>query len=52
MKKPYSLDYNIERDTDRLHLVEDILNTLEKNPSDSELEQMATYILYGKDENG
>ena len=52
MKKPYSLDYNIERDTDRLQLVEGILDTLEKNPSDSELEQMATYILYGKDENG
>jgi len=52
MKKPYSLDYNIERDTDRLHLVEDILNTLEKDPTDAEIEQMATYILYGKDENG
>lgn len=52
MKKPYSLDYNIERDTDRLQLVRNILDSLEKNPSDAELEQMATYILYGKDENG
>ena len=52
MKKPYSLDYTIERDTDRLVLVEGILDTLESDPSDSDIEQMATYILYGKDENG
>lgn len=52
MKKKYSLDYNIERDIDRLHAVEDILDTLETNPTNSELEQMASYILYGKDETG
>ena len=52
MKKKYSLDYNIERDVDRLRAVEDILDTLETNPSPTELEQMASYILYGKDENG
>lgn len=52
MKKPYSLDYTIERDTDRLHLVEGILDTLEHDPSETDLEQMATYILYGKDEDG
>lgn len=52
MKKPYSLDYTIERDIDRLHLVEGILDTLESNPSETDLEQMATYILYGKDEDG
>lgn len=52
MKKPYSLDYSIERDTDRLKAVEDILDKLEKNPSPTELEQMGSYILYGKDENG
>ena len=52
MKKKYSLDYGIERDIDRLHAVEDILDTLPENPTNTELEQMASYILYGKDENG
>ena len=52
MKKKYSLDYSIERDIDRLHAIEEILDTLETNPSNSELEQMASYILYGKDEDG
>lgn len=52
MKKDYSLDFSIERDTDRLAAVEEILDTLEKDPSPSELEQMASYILFGKDENG
>lgn len=52
MKKSYSLDYNIERDVDRLSAVEDILDTLDHTPTNNELEQMASYILYGKDENG
>lgn len=52
MKKKYSLDYTIERDTDRLKAVEEILDHLQTNPSPTELEQMASYILYGKDENG
>jgi len=52
MKKKYSLDYSIERDIDRLHAIEDILDSLETNPTHTELEQMASYILYGKDENG
>jgi hypothetical protein len=52
MKKKYSLDYSIERDWDRLHAVEEILDTLDTKPTNSELEQMASYILYGKDENG
>ena len=51
MKKPYSLDYSIERDTDRTAAIYDILDRLEKVPSSTELEQMANYILYGKDEN-
>lgn len=51
MKKPYSLDYSIERDTDRTAAIYDILDRLEKVPSNTELEQMANYILYGKDEN-
>ena len=52
MKKKYSLDYSIERDTDRLKAIEQILDSLDTNPSNSELEQMASYILYGKDEEG
>ena len=52
MKKPYSLNYEIERDIDRVAAVRDILDKLEKDPSPLELEQMGSYILYGKDENG
>ena len=53
MKKPFSLDWdNIERDVDRLAAVKDILDKLDKNPPPSDLELMANYILYGKDENG
>ena len=52
MKKKYSLDFSIVRDTDRLRAVEEILDTLDTDPSQTELEQMASYILYGKDENG
>lgn len=52
MKKKYSLDYSIERDIDRLKAVEEILDTLDTKPSNTDLEQMASYILYGKDEEG
>ena len=52
MKKAYSLNYDIERDTDRLQAVRNILDQLTNDPSQNELEQMANYILYGKDENG
>lgn len=52
MKKSYSLDFSIDRDVERVTAVADILDRLEKNPSESELEQMASYILYGKDEEG
>ena len=51
-KKPYSLDFTLERDTERTQFIADTLDRLEKDPSPTELEQMATYILYGKDENG
>ena len=52
MRKKYSLDFSIERDCDRLRAVQDILDSLPTDPSPTELEQMASYILYGKDENG
>lgn len=52
MKKAYSLDYSIERDIDRVRAVKDILDQLPIDPTQAELEQMGSYILYGKDENG
>lgn len=52
MKKKYSLDFSIVRDIDRLAAVNEILDTLSTDPTPTELEQMASYILYGKDENG
>ena len=52
MKKAYSLDYSIERDSDRCIAVSDIIDKMDKDPSPTDLEQMASYILYGKDENG
>lgn len=52
MKRKYSLDHSIERDVDRMEAVREILDTLDFNPSPRELEQMASYVLYGKDENG
>ena len=50
MKKPYSLDYEIIRDVDRNTHVTNILDSLDVLPSDTELEQMADYILFGKDD--
>ena len=52
LKKKYSLDFSIVRDSDRMIAVEEILDTLDTDPTPTELEQMASYILYGKDENG
>ena len=51
MKKKFSLDYNIYSDKDRVKAIEDIFKTLNTTPSNSDLELMANYILYGKDEN-
>ena len=41
MKKAYSLNYDIERDTDRLQAVRNILDQLTNDPSQNELEHMA-----------
>jgi len=38
MKKKYSLDFNIVRDTERLRAVQEILDTLNTDPSPTELE--------------
>ena len=45
------VDFSIERDRDRVQCVQEELAKL-TNPSKSQLEMMANYILYGKDENG
>lgn len=38
MKKSYSLDYSIERDTDRCTAVADIIDKMSKDPSATDLE--------------
>ena len=52
MKRKYSLDYSIQRDCQRVAAVANILDTLQTDPTPAQLEQMGSYILYGKDENG
>lgn len=52
MKRKYSLDYSIQRDIDRVAAITNILDTLQIDPTPAELQQMGSYILYGKDENG
>ena len=52
MKKEYSLDFSIERDVDRVAAVKEILDSLTYTPSARDLEQLADYIMYGKDANG
>lgn len=49
-KKPYSLDYEIYLATDRNQAIIEILDNLETDPNATDLEQMADYILFGKDE--
>lgn len=49
-KKAYSLDYEIYYAKDRAAAVEQILDELDTDPNATDLEQMADYILYGKDE--
>ena len=52
MKKPFSIDYTIESDTDRVAAIYNILDSLDKIPNSNDLETMATYMLCGKDKNG
>ena len=49
-KKPYSLDYEIYLATDRNQAIKNILDNLDTDPNQTDLEQMADYILFGKDE--
>lgn len=48
--KPYSLDFDIYYAKDRATAVDKILQSLDETPNAKNLEQMADYILYGKDE--
>lgn len=50
MKKAYSLNYDIYSTYDRIDAIEEILDELPQNPNNTDLEQMADYILYGKDD--
>ena len=52
MQKKYSLNYTIQRDVDRVKAVKDILDSMDTDPSPTDLEQLGSYILYGKDEEG
>lgn len=52
MRRKYSLDYSIQRDSDRVAAIADILDHLQVDPTPAQLQQMGSYILYGKDENG
>jgi hypothetical protein len=52
MKKPFNIDYDIKRDTERTQAVQEILDSLDRDPSPTDLELLASYILWGKDENG
>ena len=38
MKKAYSLDYSIERDSDRAAAVADILDSMDRDPNPTDLE--------------
>lgn len=49
MKKKFSLDYSIYSDEERVKAIENIFKDLNTVPSNSDLELMANYILYGKD---
>lgn len=50
MKKQYSLNYDIVYAEERCKAVHDILDELDTVPNATDLEQMADYILFGKDE--
>lgn len=50
-KKAYSLNYNIYSSVDRTAAIKEILDNLEETPNNTDLEQMADYILFGKDEH-
>ena len=48
MKKPYSLDYSINTDVERVQAIKELLDNLTYEPSASDLELFANYILNKK----
>ena len=50
MKKKYSLNYDIIFADERCDAICDILDELDSDPNSTDLEQMADYILFGKDD--
>ena len=46
------LDWSLELATERRNFVEDYLNKINFTPTEDELETIANYLLWGKDENG
>ena len=50
MKKKYSLNYDIIFADERCDAICDILDELDTDPNTTDLEQMADYILFGKDD--
>ena len=48
----FVINWGINRDVDRIAEVENALNTLDHNPTSTDLEYLAWYILNGLDENG
>lgn len=51
MKNRLHLDWTLDSAIDRADFVQSYINEL-KNPSEEELETIANYLLWGKDENG
>jgi len=50
MKKKYSLNYDIVYADERCDAICEILDELDSDPNQTDLEQMADYILFGKDD--
>lgn len=50
MKKKYSLDYDIVYADERCEAIHNIIDELDADPNATDLEQMADYILFGKDD--
>lgn len=50
MKKKYSLDYDLIYADERCDAVAAIIDELDTNPNETDLEQMADYILFGKND--
>lgn len=48
-QKDYSLDFSIETSEERISHINEVLESLERRPSNDDLETMANYILYGRD---